>query len=131
MSTPQQPLLTIASAVQVQAGHTVELLPQTTRSVSIFGAWLSISAATSAKYSLGIQTWGASITDQAGNALLRVQVHLGGPNQITSEASALLMAGIPLDPETEAHQVVLVTDRGVSEMYTRANGGISYSFWPN
>lgn len=110
-----------------QGSGLIDQLFQSPNPYRIWAAWIDVSAGTGSTYAGGVLTWGAQIGDGSGASLLRVQVHFAVANQVNQQALALPINGYTPKISAGQYTTNLVTDAGITNMFTRANGGILFS----
>lgn len=119
------PPFTTASFKSLPAGQTKQLLTGASTQF-IFALWISISAASGPVFAVGsIIPLGCEIRNAAnGQSLLRVDVHLVGPEHNASNSETLFLGGLAMNPP---YDLEVVTDAGAAHTYFSANGGIYYA----
>lgn len=120
------PLILTASQTNIGPGNNVVVHSEVTP-FRVWGAWLSLSTATSSGYTSGVQTIGAQVSDIGGNVLLRGQLHVPGPSFATNQSLAIPVNGYVSSVAAMIYQISLITDAGFTGLFFRANAGILYS----
>ena len=121
------PNILSASFNNIAAG-VVQQLFQSPNPYRIWAVWVSISVATDNIYAAGtVSTWGAQVGDGTGASLLRVQCHVSNANQVNQQALGLAVPGFTPAKSGGFYTTNLVTDVGITHVFTRANAGILYS----
>lgn len=120
------PLINNASATNQGAGNVITLFSSLTP-YRIWAVWVDVSIASGNTFAGGPSVWGAQIGDGSGAALLRVERHCAVTNQINGGVAVMPLQGYTPIQSLGAFTTNLVTDAGITQLFTRASGGILYS----
>lgn len=120
------PLIQNASATNQGAGGIIQLL-QSANPYRIWAVWVDVSISSSSTFAGGPSTWGAQVGDGSGAALLRAQCHCATSNQNNAHGLVMPLSGYTPIKSGGLYTTNLVTDAGITNLFTRANGGILYS----
>ncbi len=120
------PNITSASFANIGAGLVDTLLSSPTP-YRIWGVWIDVTVASAGAFTGGPVEWGAQIGDGSGLALIRVQRHIAVANQNNAGSLSIQLPGFTPKISSGNYTTNLITDTGITNLFTRASGGILYS----
>ncbi len=120
------PNLRSASAGNQGSGLIVQLLSSATP-YRIWVAWVDVSLASNTLLGGLPVTWGAQIGDGGGNPLVRSQRHIAAVSHEIGGSLSIAMNGYTPIQSAGQYTTNLVTDAGITNLFTRSSGGILYS----
>lgn len=120
------PLIRNASFVNQGAGSVLQLF-QSANPYRIWAVWVDVSIASGNTFAGGPSTWGAQVNDGSGAALLRAQCHCAVANQNSAHGLAFQLTGYTPVLNAGFFTTNLITDAGITQLFTRASGGILFS----
>lgn len=120
------PNITSASFANIGAGL-VDTLLTSASPYRIWGVWIDVTVASSSTFAGGPVEWGAQIGDGSGLALIRVQRHIAIASHEAGGSLSIQLPGFTPKISGGFYTTNLITDAGITNLFTRASGGILYS----
>lgn len=117
------PNMVAGSQVNIASGQNV-LITSGSQPQRVWSAWLSISMGSNGTYAAAVNRWGAQIQDDNGIVYLRLEGTICVANQTVNLSLGIPLNGVTAPVAAGQSKIHLVTDAALTNVTTRANGGV-------